>query len=113
MKETQEQLHCSFCGKPKELTKRLIAGPNGVYICDECVEVCREVMKEETAKPEETISLLKPAEIKAKLDEYIVGQDQAKRVLSVAVYNHYKRINSAVKEDKDGVEIDKSNISFC
>ena len=110
MKETQEQLHCSFCGKPKELTKRLIAGPNGVYICDECVEVCREVMKEETAKPEEAISLLKPAEIKAKLDEYIVGQDQAKRVLSVAVYNHYKRINSAIKEDKDGVEIDKSNI---
>ncbi len=110
MKETQEQLHCSFCGKPKELTKRLIAGPNGVYICDECVEVCREVMKEEASKPEETISLLKPAEIKAKLDEYIVGQDQAKRVLSVAVYNHYKRINSAIKEDKDGVEIDKSNI---
>ena len=112
MKETQEQMHCSFCGKPKELTKRLVAGPNGVYICDECIEVCREVMKEESIKNEEneTVALLKPAEIKAKLDEYIVGQDQAKKVLSVAVYNHYKRINSSVKDDADGVEIDKSNI---
>lgn len=112
MKETQEQMHCSFCGKPKELTKRLVAGPNGVYICDECIEVCREVMKEESIKNEEneTVALLKPAEIKAKLDEYIVGQVQAKKVLSVAVYNHYKRINSSVKDDADGVEIDKSNI---
>jgi len=110
--ETQEQLQCSFCGKPKELTKRLIAGPNGVYICDECVEVCREVMKEDNLKAEESqlVELLKPAEIKAKLDEYIVGQDQAKKVLSVAVYNHYKRINSLAKGDKDAVEIDKSNI---
>ncbi|MBQ9756084.1 MAG: ATP-dependent Clp protease ATP-binding subunit ClpX [Clostridia bacterium] len=110
--ETQEQLQCSFCGKPKELTKRLIAGPNGVYICDECVEVCREVMKEENLKAKESqpVELLKPAEIKAKLDEYIVGQDQAKKVLSVAVYNHYKRINSLAKGDKDAVEIDKSNI---
>ena len=113
MKDNNEQLICSFCGKPKELAKRLIAGPNGVYICDECVEVCREVMKEDSLKTEEAqpIALLKPAEIKAKLDEYIVGQDQAKRVLSVAVYNHYKRINnSCVKKQEDDVEIDKSNI---
>ena len=109
MKEN-EHLHCSFCGKPEELTKRLIAGPNGVYICDECVEICRDVIKEQSENKEssEAINLLKPSQIKEKLDEYIVGQDQAKRVLSVAVYNHYKRIAS--KPDKDGLEIDKSNI---
>ena len=109
MKET-EHLHCSFCGKPEEMTKRLIAGPNGVYICDECIEICRDVMKEEADKTEEkeSVELLKPAEIKDRLDEYIIGQDQAKRVLSVAVYNHYKRINATA--DKDGLEIDKSNI---
>ena len=105
-----EHLHCSFCGKPEEMTKRLVAGPNGVYICDECVEICRDVIKEETVKNDttENVNLLKPSEIKAKLDEYIVGQDQAKKVLSVAVYNHYKRINA--KNEKDGLEIDKSNI---
>ncbi len=109
MKEN-EQLICSFCGKPKELTRRLIAGPNGIYICDECVEVCREVISEDEAKGEISgeAKLLKPAEIKAKLDEYIVGQDEAKKVLSVAVYNHYKRINFTGK--KDDVELDKSNI---
>ncbi|MBQ8427080.1 MAG: ATP-dependent Clp protease ATP-binding subunit ClpX [Clostridia bacterium] len=111
MKETQDQLFCSFCGKPKELTKRLIAGPNGIYICDECIEICRDVMQEDNMKEGESqpINLLKPAEIKEKLDEYIIGQDEAKKVLSVAVYNHYKRINLA-KKDKDEVEIDKSNI---
>ena len=111
MKETQDQLFCSFCGKPKELTKRLIAGPNGIYICDECIEICRDVMQEDGAKAGESqpVKLLKPAEIKEKLDEYIIGQDEAKKVLSVAVYNHYKRINLA-KQEKDEVEIDKSNI---
>lgn len=109
MKET-EHLHCSFCGKPEELTKRLIAGPNGVYICDECIEICRDVMKEQSDKTseKENLQLLKPAEIKDKLDEYIVGQEQAKKVLSVAVYNHYKRINAS--SDKNSLEIDKSNI---
>ena len=109
MKET-EHLHCSFCGKPEELTKRLIAGPNGVYICDECVEICRDVMKEQAEKTsdKEGLQLLKPAEIKDKLDEYIVGQEQAKKVLAVAVYNHYKRINAT--KDKSSLEIDKSNI---
>ena len=105
-----EQLFCSFCGKPKELTRRLVAGPNGIYICDECVEVCREVILEDDAKGDTAseVKLLKPTEIKAKLDEYIVGQDEAKKVLSVAVYNHYKRINFIDK--KDDVELDKSNI---
>ena len=109
MKEREQQF-CSFCGKPKELTKRLIAGPNGIYICDECIEVCREVLQEDNAKSrkEEQIKLLKPAEIKARLDEYIIGQEEAKKVLSVAVYNHYKRINAGA--EKDEVEIDKSNI---
>ena len=109
MKDT-EHLHCSFCGKPEEMTKRLIAGPNGVYICDECIEICRDVMKEESDKTNDNVNvkLLKPAEIKDKLDEFIVGQEQAKKVLSVAVYNHYKRINASA--DKSGLEIDKSNI---
>lgn len=113
MKDNNEQLFCSFCGKPKELTKRFIAGPNGVYICDECVDVCKQVMKDEAEEKVQSqqIALLKPSEIKAKLDEYIVGQEQAKKVLSVAVYNHYKRINSLTSgKDSDGVEIDKSNI---
>ena len=111
MKDNNEQLFCSFCGKPKELTKRLIAGPNGIYICDECIEVCRDVMKEDDQKQTTTepVTLLKPVEIKAKLDEYIIGQDEAKKVLSVAVYNHYKRIN-AVAEKTEDVELDKSNI---
>ena len=109
MKDNNEQLFCSFCGKPKELTKRLIAGPNGIFICDECIEVCRDVLNEDQAKDQnvEKVELLKPVEIKQKLDEYIIGQDEAKKVLSVAVYNHYKRINAC--KDKD-VELDKSNI---
>ncbi len=105
-----EKFFCSFCGKPKELTKRLIAGPNGIFICDECIEICNDVMKEDEVKEASSnaVQLLKPVEIKAKLDEYIVGQEDAKRVLSVAVYNHYKRINLA--PDKNEVELDKSNI---
>ena len=108
----KEKLFCSFCGKPKELTNRLVAGPSGIYICDECIEVCREVVREEEADPQtsNSVELLKPSEIKARLDEHIVGQDEAKRVLSVAVYNHYKRINNANKNQCDDVELDKSNI---
>ncbi|MBQ9485256.1 MAG: ATP-dependent Clp protease ATP-binding subunit ClpX, partial [Clostridia bacterium] len=110
MKNEGDQLFCSFCGKPKELVKQLVAGPSGIYICDECIEVCREVMKEGEEHEETTqrATLLKPAEIKAELDEYIIGQDEAKKVLSVAVYNHYKRINADKKDDD--VELDKSNI---
>ena len=106
--------HCSFCGKPKEETRRLISGPDGVCICDECVEICKSMVDEwqEEKTPETEVPLKKPAEIKAELDKYIVGQDKAKRVLSVAVYNHYKRINATLKDKKedDGVEIEKSNV---
>ncbi len=107
-----EEQFCSFCGKPKSRTKALISGPDGVAICDECVELCSEELHgalEEAQAPAELVPLKKPAEIKAELDKYIVGQDKAKRVLSVAVYNHYKRINSEQKQDDD-VEIEKSNI---
>lgn len=109
--ENNDQLVCSFCGKPKELVNRLIAGPNGIYICDECVEICREVMADSDKKDKKNqiVKLLKPAEIKEKLDQYIVGQDEAKKVLSVAVYNHYKRINACASKDGE-VELDKSNI---
>jgi len=111
MKEQKEHIYCSFCGKPEELVKKLIAGPNGSFICDECIEACRYIAEEDEKNQQAenpTVELLKPAEIKAKLDEYIIGQDEAKRVLSVAVYNHYKRINA--KSGKDEVELDKSNI---
>ena len=103
---------CSFCGKPKEETKRLISGPDGVCICDECIEICKSMVDEwKDEKTEQTdVPLKKPAEIKAELDKYIIGQDKAKRVLSVAVYNHYKRINASSKKEDDGVEIEKSNV---
>ena len=103
---------CSFCGKPKEETKRLISGPDGVCICDECIEICKSMVDEwKDEKTEQTdVALKKPAEIKAELDKYIIGQDKAKRVLSVAVYNHYKRINASSKKEDDGVEIEKSNV---
>ena len=94
--------HCSFCGKPKEETRRLITGPDGSCICDECVDICKSMIDEwENDKaPAQEVPLKKPAEIKAELDQYIVGQDKAKRVLSVAVYNHYKRINATMKAKK-------------
>ena len=94
-----EEQFCSFCGKPKTLTKCLISGPNGINICDECVEICREQLLDAEEKPQDEVALKKPSEIKAELDKYIVGQDKAKKVLSVAVYNHYKRINNLKKED--------------
>ncbi len=103
-----EEQFCSFCGKPKTLTKCLISGPNGINICDECVEICREQLLDAEEKPQDEVALKKPSEIKAELDKYIVGQDKAKKVLSVAVYNHYKRINNLKKEDD--VEIEKSTI---
>lgn len=110
---SNEELCCSFCGKPKSRTKVLITGPNGLAICDECVDICNEEIRSiEGESATDEIQLKKPAEIKAELDKYIVGQDKAKKVLSVAVYNHYKRINSELKpsKDKDDVEIEKSNI---
>ena len=106
-----KQLRCSFCGKPGDQVKRkLIAGPNGVYICDECIEICADILDEESLEfdsEEEGIHLLKPKEIKSFLDEYVIGQDEAKKVLSVAVYNHYKRVFSGKNLD---VELQKSNI---
>lgn len=110
--EKYEQ-HCSFCGKSKEEVRRLIAGPDGVFICDDCVDICKAMVDETMEKDKSAeVPLKKPAEIKDELDKYIVGQDKAKKVLSVAVYNHYKRINSLVNAKKadDGVEIEKSNI---
>lgn len=105
-----DSAYCAFCGKPKELAKRLVAGPNGLFICDECLEICNNVLLEDAVdNADDNLKLLKPHEIKDQLDKYIIGQNRAKKVLSVAVYNHYKRIaNKGVK--KDDTEIEKSNI---
>ena len=112
--KNDDQIRCSFCNKTQNQVRKLIAGPNGAYICDECVDVCSEIIEEEFEydngrrwNPFADINLLKPEEIKEFLDEYVIGQDEAKKVLSVAVYNHYKRIMAG----KDlGVELSKSNI---
>lgn len=109
-----ESPSCSFCGKAQKDAKKIIASPNGEsYICDECIAICREIIREDEAESQlETLDLPIPSEIKAKLDEYIIGQDEAKKVLAVSVYNHYKRINynfSKKKSDND-VELEKSNI---
>ncbi|MDE6273614.1 MAG: ATP-dependent Clp protease ATP-binding subunit ClpX [Clostridiales bacterium] len=101
---------CSFCGKEKSKVKKLIAGPDGIYICDECVELCKDMLGKMPSAPTEQVPLKKPAEIKEALDQYIVGQDKAKKVLSVAVYNHYKRINAIAAGKSEEVEIEKSNI---
>ena len=111
-RKSDEVVRCSFCGKAQAQVRKLIAGPNGAYICDECIEVCAEIIDEELEMEEinpvaEEINLLKPEEIKAFLDDYVIGQEEAKKVLSVAVYNHYKRILAG----KDlGVDLQKSNI---
>ncbi len=105
------QLKCSFCGKTQDQVRKLVAGP-GVYICDECIELCTEIVEEELGTEEEVEfkDVPKPAEIRDILDEYVIGQEQAKKSLSVAVYNHYKRINSNSKIDE--VELSKSNIAM-
>ena len=110
MTDTKEQkkLHCSFCGKNQDEVKKLIAGPS-VYICNECVDLCNDIIEEEV-KHEESDSehtLLSPLEIYQKLDDYVIGQDKAKKVLSVAVYNHYKRLKNSKSDD---VELQKSNV---
>ena len=100
--------YCSFCGKGKEFTKQLIAGPNNVFICDECIELCKDMLEEnKDSSSLVPVALKTPAELKAELDKYIVGQDNAKKVLSVAVYNHYKRINNSLHPAKK-----KKKLSF-
>ncbi len=125
--KNDDRIRCSFCGKPQSQVRKLIAGPNGAYICDECVDICSEIIDEEFADsfaeeeglpvrqnsrddapdPARSINLLKPQELKNFLDSYVIGQEEAKKVLSVAVYNHYKRIKSRKKTD---VELSKSNV---
>ena len=114
----KDVVRCSFCGKPQDAVHRLISGPNGAFICDECVDICAEIIEEElgagapgeleTDDPADAINLLKPEELKAFLDEYVIGQYQAKKVLSVAVYDHYKRVLAG--NDLGDVELQKSNI---
>ncbi|NLK17308.1 MAG: ATP-dependent Clp protease ATP-binding subunit ClpX [Clostridiales bacterium] len=108
----EKDLTCSFCRKHGNEVKRLVAGPNGIFICNECIEVCSAILREDSSEEEKTqlIDLKAPAEIKKQLDEYVIGQETAKRVLSVAVYNHYKRILSDGVAGDDDVELEKSNI---
>ena len=110
---TDDRVRCSFCGKTQDQVKKLIAGSNNVFICDECIDLCAEILEEEFDEQDDdgldfgSINLLKPKEIKAFLDEYVIGQDAAKKVLAVSVYNHYKRITASRKLD---VDVQKSNI---
>ena len=110
LKNGEPRIRCSFCGKTEEQVRKLIAGPDGAFICDECVGICSEIIDEEFADEYgvgDDINLMTPREMKEFLDDYVIGQDEAKKVLSVAVYNHYKRILSSHKKD---VELQKSNI---
>ncbi len=112
--DDSKQLKCSFCGKPQDQVRRLVAGP-GVYICDECIALCEDIIREEFAADEQAVEhegreLPKPKEIADTLSEYVIGQEEAKKNLAVAVYNHYKRIYSADLAQDDGVELQKSNI---
>lgn len=112
-KISEEKVRCSFCNKTQDQVKKMIAGPNGVYICDECVDICADIIEEEYEEGSEIeemeINLLKPVEIKNFLDEYVIGQEEAKKVMAVSVYNHYKRV-TAPQDDEDEVELQKSNI---
>ena len=104
------QLKCSFCGKTQEQVRKLVAGP-GVYICDECIELCNEIIEEEFSEDVEVElkDVPKPKDIRAILDQYVIGQEEAKKSLSVAVYNHYKRVNSG-QGKSDDVELQKSKV---
>ena len=111
--ETKGPVSCSFCGKSQDQVKKIVAGP-GVYICNECIDLCKEIIDEEfsDAGYGEFLEVPKPQEIRGILNDYVIGQEQAKKSLSVAVYNHYKRVNQIGGEEKDGVELQKSNISL-
>ncbi|MFI3238117.1 MAG: ATP-dependent Clp protease ATP-binding subunit ClpX [Lachnospiraceae bacterium] len=113
--KSSNRIRCSFCGKQQDEVRKLIAGPDGIYICDECIGVCSEIIEEEYMGMEENnidteldINLLKPMQIKSFLDDFVIGQEEAKKILSVAVYNHYKRVMS--KKEVDDIELQKSNI---
>ena len=107
---SDKKQRCSFCGREQDSTKKLIAG-DGAFICEECIQICSDMIAETKIDDwADEIPLKKPSELKAELDKFIVGQDKAKRVLSVAVYNHYKRINASLRQSKDDVEIEKSNV---
>lgn len=111
--KNSDQIRCSFCNKTQDQVRKLIAGPEGVYICDECIEICADIVEEEyeeeiAEENEIDINLLKPVEIKDFLDDYVIGQEEAKKVLAVAVYNHYKRVMAP--KDVDDIELQKSNI---
>src|SRR5215204_2200640 len=110
-KGSRLQYQCSFCAKSQDQVKKLIAGPGAVYICDECVELCREIIEEEggPAKPKTGQKVPPPKALYEQLSEYVIGQDQAKKILSVAVYNHYKRVNANTGSTMD-IELEKSNI---
>lgn len=105
-----KQQHCSFCGRSGDEVEKIISGPNDLCICNECVDECVYILGRGERNTQDAVSLYTPKEIKAKLDEYIIGQDSAKRVLSVAVYNHYKRINQLATKKNDDVVIEKSNV---
>ncbi|HJE85997.1 ATP-dependent Clp protease ATP-binding subunit ClpX [Levilactobacillus brevis] len=110
--ETNGPVTCSFCGKSQDQVKKIVAGP-GVYICNECIDLCKEIIDEEFSQDsaQETLEVPTPAEIVNTLDQYVIGQNEAKRTLSVAVYNHYKRVNEMAQADDDGPELQKSNIA--
>ena len=112
-KNNDNRVRCSFCNKTQDQVRKLIAGPNGIYICDECVDICADIIEEEyeeeqPVQDEMEINLLKPVEIKEFLDDYVIGQEEAKKVLAVSVYNHYKRV--LAEQGPDDVELQKSNI---
>ncbi|MBO5983133.1 MAG: ATP-dependent Clp protease ATP-binding subunit ClpX, partial [Clostridia bacterium] len=106
----QKIVHCCFCGRSGDEVADLVAGPNDLFICNECIEQASLVLDRKNGSAGDVVSLYTPQQIKAKLDEYIIGQDSAKKVLSVAVYNHYKRVNHAKKHNLDGVVLEKSNV---
>ncbi|HJA23096.1 MAG TPA: ATP-dependent Clp protease ATP-binding subunit ClpX [Candidatus Limosilactobacillus intestinavium] len=110
---TEQNVHCSFCGKSQDEVKKIVAGP-GVYICNECVDLCQEIIKQELAEDKvnnDTFKVPTPGEIMSQLNDYVIGQSEAKKTLAVAVYNHYKRVNAMVTGDNNDTELQKSNIA--